>query len=130
MAWMLTMAAILVAPASARESMKERGQAELGKLLKDYVPVGTARCVRSSDIVNQTVIDGTAIVFFGLGGKAWVNQPDGADFLREDNILITRPFGGDNCRLDIVRQTDRFVRIEGASMALNDFTLYKKVKRR
>lgn len=130
MASMLIMAAILAAPASARVSMKERGEAELTKLLKGYVPGEKVRCVRTSDITNQTVIDGTAIVFFGLGGKAWVNRPNGAEFLREDNILITRPFGGENCRLDIVHQSDRFTRMQGASIGLNDFTLYTKVKKR
>ena len=130
MASMLIMAAILAAPASARVSMKERGEAELAKLLKDYVPGEKVRCVRTSDITNQTVIDGTAIVYFGLGGKAWVNRPSGAEFLREDNILITKPFGGENCRLDIVNQTDRFTRMRGAAIGLNDFTLYTKVRKR
>ena len=129
MASMLIMAAILAAPASARVSMKERGEAELAKLLKDYVPGEKVRCVRTSDITNQTVIDGTAIVYFGLGGKAWVNRPSGAEFLREDNILITKPFGGENCRLDIVNQSDRFTRMRGAAIGLSDFTLYTKVKK-
>jgi hypothetical protein len=130
MASMLIMAAVLAAPASARVSMKERGEAELAKLLKGYVPGEKVRCVRTSDITNQTVIDGTAIVYFGLGGKAWVNRPNGAEFLHEDNILITKPFGGENCRLDIVRQADPFTHTQGASIVLNDFTLYTKVKTR
>jgi hypothetical protein len=64
-----------------------------------------------------------------LGGKAWVNRPNGAEFLREDNILITKPFGGQTCRLDIIRQRDRYSHIQGAAIGLNDFTLYTKVKK-
>jgi hypothetical protein len=130
MASMLITAAILAAPAIARESTQQRGEAELAKMLKGYVPAKQVRCVNLSDITNQTVIDGTAIVYWGLGGKAWVNRPRGAEFLREDNILITKPFGGQNCRLDIVRQRDRYTHIPGPAIGLNDFTLYTKVKGR
>lgn len=127
---MLIMAAMLAAPASARESIKQRGEAELAKMLKGYVPAKQVRCVELSDITNQTVIDGTAIVYWGLGGKAWVNRPNGAEFLREDDILISKPFGGQACRLDIVHQRSRFSHIPGPAVGLNDFTLYTKVKTR
>jgi hypothetical protein len=99
-------------------------------MLKGYVPAKQVRCVQLSDITNQTVIDGTAIVYWGLGGKAWVNRPNGAEFLREDNILISKPFGGQACRLDIVHQRDRFSHVPGPTIGLNDFTLYTKVKAR
>ena len=127
---MLIMAAMLAAPARARESMKQRGEAELAKMLKGYVPAKQVRCVELSDITNQTVIDGTAIIYWGLGGKAWVNRPNGAEFLREDDILISKPFGGQTCRLDIVHQRNRFSRVPGPAVGLNDFTLYTKVKAR
>lgn len=126
---MLIMAAILAAPAAARESAKQRGEAQLAKALQGYVPSKQVRCVNLSDITNQTVIDNTAIIYWGLGGKAWVNRPNGAEFLREDNILITKPFGGQTCRLDIVHQRDRYSHIQGAAIGLNDFTLYTKVKK-
>ena len=127
---MLIMAAMLAAPVTARESMKQRGEAELAKMLKGYVPGKQVRCVELSDITNQTVIDGTAIVYWGLGGKAWVNRPNGAEFLREDDILISKPFGGQACRLDIVHQRSRSSHIPGPAVGLNDFTLYTKVKTR
>jgi len=127
---LLIVAAIMAAPAGARQTTNERGEAELAKLLKDYVPVKQVDCVMLNNITNQRVIDGTAIVYFGLGGKAWVNRPSGAEFLREDNILISKPFGGQTCRLDIVRQRDRSSQIESGSVGLNNFTLYTKAKKR
>ena len=127
----LLAAALLASPVAAKGPSREaRGEAELAKALKGYVAGPTVRCVNLSDITNQTVIDGTAIVYFGLGGKAWVNRPSGAEFLRDDNILITKPFGGENCRLDIVDQTDRYTHMRSASIGLNDFTVYTKVKKR
>jgi len=127
---MLIMAAVLATPAWAGNKMKERGEAELAKALKDYVPGKQVRCVNLSDITNQTVIDGTAIIYWGLGGKAWVNRPNGAEFLREDNILIAKPFGGQTCRLDLIHQRDRSSHMQSAAVGLNDFTLYTKVKKR
>ena len=126
---MLIMAALVAVPAAARQSMKERGEAELAKMLQGYVPGKTVHCVTLSDITNQTVIDGTAIVYKGLSGKAWVNRPNGAEFLREDNVLISKPFGGQTCRLDIIHQRDRYTQMESGAISLNDFTLYTKVKR-
>jgi len=126
---MLIIGAVLAAPVAAKgPSTSERGEAELAKALKGYVPGPKVRCVNLNDITNQTVIDGTAVVFWGLGGKAWVNRPDGAAFLRDDNILITKPFGGQQCRLDIVHQRDRYTQMQGASIVFNDFTLYTKPK--
>ena len=124
---LLLTAALLAAPVAAKgPTQEERGEAALAKALKGYEPGPKVRCVNLSDITNQTVIDGTAIIFWGLGGKAWVNRPNGANFLRDDNILITKPFGGQNCRLDIVNQRDRYSHMQSASIGLNDFTVYTK----
>ena len=117
---MLVMAALMAAPIAAKgPSMKERGEAELAKDLKGYVPGKQVDCVSLHDITNQTVIDGTAIIFWGLGGKAWVNRPKGAEFLRDDNILITKPFGSQQCRLDIVHQRDRTSHMQGAAIVFD-----------
>lgn len=126
---MLIMAALVAAPVAAKgPSAKERGEAELAKMLNGYVPGKQVDCVNLHDIVNQTVVDRTAIVFWGLGGKAWVNRPKGAEFLNDDNILITKPFGSQNCRLDIIHQRDRYTHIQGPAIVFDNFTVYQKPK--
>jgi len=126
---MLIMAALVAAPVAAKgPSAKERGEAELAKDLKNYVPGKQVDCVNLHDITNQTVIDGTAIIFWGLGGKAWVNRPKGAEFLNDDNILITKPFGSQQCRLDIIHQRDRYTHMQGPAIAFDSFTVYTKPK--
>jgi len=125
----LIVAAMVAAPVGAGRS-KESGEAQLAKMLKGYVPAKQVHCVNLSDITNQTIVDRTAIVYWGMGGKAWVNRPDGAEFLREDNILISKPFGGQSCRHDIIHQRDQMSHIPGGAIGLNDFTLYTKVKPR
>jgi len=126
---MLIMAALAAAPVAAKgPSARERGEAELAKDLKNYVPGKQVDCVNLHEITNQTVVDGTAIIFWGLGGKAWVNRPKGAEFLNDDNILITKPFGSQHCRLDIIHQRDRFTHMQGPAIAFDSFTLYTKPK--
>jgi hypothetical protein len=126
---MLIMAALVAAPVAAKgPSTRERGEAELAKDLKGYVPGKQVDCVNLHEITNQTVVDGTAIIFWGLGGKAWVNRPKGAEFLNDDNILITKPFGSQHCRLDIIHQRDRFTHMQGPAIAFDSFTLYTKPK--
>jgi hypothetical protein len=126
---MLIMAALVAAPVAAKgPSARERGEAELAKDLKNYVPGKQVDCVNLHEITNQTVVDGTAIIFWGLGGKAWVNRPKGAEFLNDDNILITKPFGSQHCRLDIIHQRDRFTHMQGPAIAFDSFTLYTKPK--
>ena len=126
---MLIMAALVAAPVAAKgPSAKERGEAELAKDLKNYVPGKQVDCVSLHDITNQTVIDGTAIIFWGLGGKAWVNRPKGAEFLNDDNILVTKPFGSQQCRLDIIHQRDRYTHMQGPAIAFDSFTVYTKPK--
>lgn len=125
---LLIVLAILAAPAGARRSMEERGEAELAKALKGYVPGEQLRCINLSDISGQYIIDGTAIVYHGLGGKMYVNRPRGAEFLREDNILISKPTGSQMCRLDIIQQRDRFTHTQSGAISLNDFVVYRKVR--
>lgn len=127
---MLIMAAVVAAPVAAKgPSAKERGEADLAKALKGYEPGGQVNCVNLHDITNQTVIDRTAIIFWGMGGKAWVNRPRGAEFLNDDNILITQPFGSQNCRLDIVHQRDRYTHMQGPAISFDSFTVYTKPKK-
>lgn len=121
-------AVLAAGTAQARLSVKERGEAELAKELKGYAPGKTADCISIMQVTGQRVIDGTAIVFQSLGGKLYVNRPEGAEFLRDDNILVMKPTGSQHCRLDIVQQVDRSTHMHSGAVSLNDFTVYNKVR--
>src|SRR4051812_16109571 len=104
MGLLIGVALVAAGAAQARPSVKERGEAELAKELNGYVPGKAVDCVGITQVTGQRVIDGTAIVFHSLGGKLYVNRPNGAEFLRDDNILVMKPTGSQHCRLDIVQQ--------------------------
>jgi hypothetical protein len=125
---LLIMAAMIATPLSAKPATNERGEAELAKELKGYTPGKAQSCITITDVSGQRIIDGTAIIFRSLGGKLYVNRPNGAEFLRDDNILVFKPFGSQYCRLDIVQQVDRSTHMRGGAISLNDFTVYTKAR--
>jgi hypothetical protein len=122
------MVAILIASGACAKhpSAQERGTADLAKALKGYVAQGAQRCLSSSDVTGSYIIDGTAIVYHGLGGRIWVNRTTGPDHLREDDIPVQEIFGAQMCRLDRVKLLDRSTRMEHFTVFLSDFTSYRK----
>jgi hypothetical protein len=126
----LCLAALLMAaaPAAARQSMQERGEAELASQLKGLVPGKPQDCVSMSRIDGSTIIDGTAIVYRSLG-VTYVNRPSGAEMLREDDIPVQYVWGSQLCRLDRLKLLDRSTRMERGFASLGEFVPYTKPKR-
>lgn len=126
----LLSACLLVAatPAVARETPQQRGEAELAKELKGRVAGKPMRCLATTDITNSHIIDGTAIVYGGLGSRLWVNRPRGAEMLREDDIPVTYLYGSQLCSLDRVKLVDRTSRFERGFIGLGEFVPYTKPK--
>ena len=75
----------------------------------------------------MTILDRTALVY-NAGSVIWVNRPDNARDLDDDDILVTRTFGSQLCRLDIVRTVDRTGGFQTGFVALGEFVPYRKVK--
>ena len=116
--WISFLGAIAIAatPAIARQSMQERGAAELAKELDGLVPGAPQKCLSLSNIQGSHIIDGTAIVYRTLN----------PELLREDGIPVQFVFGAQLCRLDRVRLLDRYSRIPRGDIGLSDFMLYSK----
>lgn len=125
---LLSLAVIALAgavPAAARPSLQERGEADLAKQLDGLVPGKPVDCVALSRIDGSTIIDGTAIVYRGLG-TVWVNRPRGAEMLREDDLPVQFVYGSQLCRLDRIKLLDRSTRMERAFVGLSDFVPYTR----
>lgn len=123
---MIAVFAASSAACAKHPSTQERGAAELAKTLNGYTAQGTQRCLSPSDITNSYIIEGTALVYRGLGGRIWVNRTTGPDHLRDDDIPVQEVFGAQMCRLDRVKLLDRSTRMEHFIVFLSDFTLYRK----
>ena len=124
----LAAAALLVAvtPAVARQSMQERGEAELAQQLKGLVPGKPQDCISLSRVDGSTIVGGTAIVYHGLGGVTYVNRPHGAQMLREDDIPVQFVWGSELCRMDRLKLLDRSSRMERGFANLGEFVPYTK----
>jgi hypothetical protein len=111
-------------PAQAKERLT--GEAKLAKMLDGRVAGKPVDCVTLTQVRSSEIIDHTAIVYTTNDGTMYVNRPSGANFLDDDDILVSEPFNGQACRIDIVRLIDRGSRMPGGSVGLNDFVPYPR----
>jgi hypothetical protein len=117
-------AATAVAPAAARPRLT--GEQELAKLIDGRVAGKPSSCISTFSRGNLRVLDGTALVY-DAGRTIWVNRPNDARSLDDDDILITQnTMGGQLCRLDIVRTIDRTGYFPTGFISLGDFVPYRK----
>jgi hypothetical protein len=112
------------APAAARDQLT--GEAKLAKLVEGRTAGKPVDCVPITQIRSTDIIDHTAIVYTGSNGTLYVNRPSGVNFLDDDDILVSEPYNGQACRIDIVRLVDRGSRMPSGSIGLNDFVPYPK----
>lgn len=121
-------AAMLAAPLLA--APRQTPQQELDKLLAGRVAGKPVDCIDPRLNTETHVIDKTAIVY-GSGRTIYVQKPDGADWLRDDDILVTELRGtGQLCRIDVVRLHDRSGFWNRGWVGLNQFVPYTKVAAR
>ncbi|NBC37102.1 hypothetical protein GTZ99_11090 [Novosphingobium sp. FSY-8] len=112
------------APANARERLTP--EQELAKLIKDRVPGKPVDCIQLTEIRSTTIIDKTAIVY-DAGNVLYVNRPAFPESLGSDDVLLTKTWSNQLCRLDMVQLLDRsmngFMR---GMVGLNEFVPYAR----
>lgn len=131
LATLLLSAAVLatgVTASAATPSRQARAEAKLETLLAGRVPGKPVRCIDLHRIDGSQIIDGTAIVYRN-GSRLYVNRPQtGASFLDSDDILLTKSWGSQLCRIDTVRLLDRSSRFPRGFVGLGDFVPYTAPK--
>lgn len=132
-AMLLGLSAVLVLAASgaqASDKPNPEGEAKLAKLLEGRVAGKPVSCITLHGSDGSEVIDGTAIVYKGAGGRYYVNRPrGGADSLRRDDILVTKTTTSQLCNTDVVTLVDSLSRFQRGFVNLGDFVPYAKPKR-
>lgn len=114
-------------PASAADSAAQRGEAALAKRLEGRIAGKPVSCLRLSDARSSQIFDRTAIIYES-GGRLYVNRPTDASSLDDDDILVTRVFGGQLCRSDSINLISRGGGFMHGFVILNDFVPYSKPK--
>lgn len=118
--------AALVVSTSALAAGKDDPAAELAKLLEGRVAGPPVNCISLSQAQGTRVIDHTAIVY-DFGTTIYVNYPRGsASSLSSDDILLTKTFSTQLCKMDIVRMVDRTGHFPKSFVSLGPFIPYKR----
>ena len=115
--------AVMAGPVQARDHLT--GQQELAKLLEGRVAGKPVDCINLMNAGSSQIIDHTAIVY-DTGSVLYVNQPKYPDDLDSDKILITKTWGDQLCRLDIVRLRDRGTFMDSGFVGLESFVPYRR----
>ncbi len=120
----------IAALASATPALANDGNspdAELAKLLEGRVAGEPVNCISLNSVTSSTVIEGKAIVY-QIGTKLYVNEPrSGADRLDDDDVLLTRNYGSQLCRIDSVQLIDRNSRFVRGFVVLDRFVPYTNI---
>lgn len=129
----LAMIAVLAAASSALAANpaapNPKGEAKLAKLLEGRVAGKPVQCITLHGSDSSEVIDGTAIVYHGSGGRYYVNRPrSGASDLRHDDVLVTKTVTAQLCSIDSVTLVDSLSRFPRGFVNLGDFVPYAKPK--
>ena len=123
------MLALAGGAAEARKPQQNPEQ-KLAARLKGFVAEKPVRCVNLQRLGSSEIIDRTAILYQS-GSVYYLNRPlGGANTLRRDDILVTRTYGSQLCRGDVVRLLDSSSRFEHGFVSLGDFVPYRRIRKR
>ena len=116
------------APASAAPRLSP--EAELAREIEGRVAGEPVDCVNLSSIRSSRIISRTAIIY-DAGSTIYVNRPRvGRESLDSWDTLVTRPFGGRLCSIDVVQLYDTSARMQTGTVFLGNFVPYRKVRSR
>lgn len=114
------------ASAAAPHSPDPKGEAQLAQLVAGRVAGKPVSCINAHDYDNVEIIDHTALVYRD-GSRLYVNRPTGGrEFLDNDDVLVTRLYSSQLCRVDPVNLVDRYTRFPSGFVSLGDFVPYTK----
>lgn len=123
----LAAAALLAAPAQARPSDRADGEAKLARQLEGRVAGEPVNCIDLRRARSSRIINDTAIVY-EVGRTLYVNRPRaGAGSLNQWDVMVSKPFGGRLCRVDVIRMMDPASRMLTGLVFLDDFVPYRRV---
>jgi len=119
------LALLAALPINAPAKERQTGEQQLAELLKGRVAGKPTMCISLINTRNTTVIDRTAIVYDD-GSTYYVNRPKYPESLDSDQILVTKTWGDQLCRLDTVQLRDRGTRMYDGFVGLEDFVPYTR----
>lgn len=124
-----TTAALLSAPAIQAKAPRLTGEEKLAKMLEGREAGPPVSCISTLQARDARIIDKTAIVY-DTGRVIYVNRPANPGSLDSDDIMVTRQWGSQLCRMDTVQMRDRTSFFYSGFVGLDNFVPYRKVASR
>lgn len=104
-----------------------KGDIRLAKLLEGREAGKPVSCIRHLPTDRVQIIDGTALVY-GRGNTIYVNYTKDPSDIDDWDTLVTRRFGSQFCKTDIVTRVDRGSGFFSGAIFLDNFIPYRRVK--
>lgn len=122
----LTAGCAMTPEQTAREAASDaRDQARLEQRLAGYVPGEPRSCIPLQRNDQMTIYGDTLV--FRDGRTLYRTTTNGGCFgLKRDDIVVTRNFGSQRCRGDIVRTVDRTSAFPTGACTYGEFVPYTK----
>lgn len=100
------LAAGVIAPATARSTIAERGEARLAAMLEGRTAGEPVRCISATRSNRLQVIDSVGVVY-DAGETIYVARPHSPKALDWNDALVIERFGSQLCTSDMTRTFDR-----------------------
>lgn len=111
--------------AIAREPVSP--DARLAEITAGRVAGQPVSCIIQRNIRSTDIVPGVGIVYRMNDGTLYINRPaSGISPSNSDDIMVTRTYGSQLCRIDIVQLIDRNSRFFSGSFGLSDFEPYSR----
>jgi hypothetical protein len=115
----------VAAPAFAGQSVAEKGEAKLAKLLEGRVAGEPVNCISAFNSSDVEVIDETALVY-KAGKTIYVARPTNPRSLSRNDVLVTKRTGSQLCSNDSMHTVDRTGGFTTGPVFLEKFVPYTK----
>ena len=117
----------LPATAMANKASAPNYEEKLAKILKGRTAGKPVDCINQQLVRSTRVINRTAIVYEMSNGTYYVNRPNsGANFLRDDLVLVTSTHNMQLCSIDVVHLVDNSHGMTMGSLGLGKFIPYPR----
>jgi len=111
--------------ATAKQTLAEKGEARLAKMLEGRVAGEPVNCVNPIRSEQLQVIEHVGVVY-NAGKTVYVARPTDPRSLSPHDVVVFNRFGSHLCTNDIIRTVDRYNGNITGAVFLNDFVPYTK----
>jgi hypothetical protein len=117
--------ALTGATAVSAESLREKGEARLARMLEGRTPGEPVSCITAIRSNDLRVIEEVGVVY-DSGDTIYVARPSDPRQLGRNDVPVFNRFGGQLCKSDVIRTVDRFEGFTSGVVFLGDFVPYRK----